>query len=353
MDIVSITNTVSYGDAASNHFIAMDQMLKGLGFKTALYANRIDPKLDYEVLPFAKFDPKTAKNIVFHFASGTSFVNEILKLPQDIILYYQNITPAEFFKGISWGTYRNTQKGRKQLLQLRAKTRFAWAASEYSRLELENNGFQDTSVIPIVVNLSDYKNIEVNPQIYQEYKDDKTNLLFVGRIAPNKKHEDLIRLLYYYKNFISSEVRLILVGNPKASYVNKLKKLMEALQISGDVIMTGKVSFQDMCSYYKVADAFVCMSEHEGFLVPLVEAMNFRVPIFAFDSSAVPHTLGNSGVLFDEKDFGKIAHTIDYILQNKQIKSEILTAQDKRLGDFSQDRIAKLLKQDIERYFIK
>ena len=352
-DIVQIIPDIYFGDAASNQVIAMDKLFKRLGYRTAVVSRKKDPRLDYDVLPFNSFDPKQAKNIVFHFLRGTSFVNEVLKFPQKIILYYHNITPAEHFIGVAWGTFLSSIKGRKQLAQLRERTSFAWSASEYSRQELESVGFEHTGVLPIIVDFSDYKRFDERNAIIKKYKDGKTNLLFVGRVTPHKKQDDLVKIIYYYKNFINPNVRLILVGNSKKAYLKQLDALIRALGIEENVVVTGKVSFDDMCAYYSLADAFVCMSEHEGFLVPLLEAMHYKLPIFAYEGSAIPHTLGKAGVLFEDKEYEVMGETIHAILSDNRLRNEIIAVQDDRLQDFHIDRLTTIVIKNIETYFTR
>ena len=353
MDIVQLTPVISYGDAISNQVIAMDKMFKSFGMQSVVYAGKIDPKLEYNVLPFHELDQEKEKNIIFHFSSGTSMVNDILRFPGKVMLCYHNITPAKYFFGISWGAYRATRKGRKQLIELKEKTRFAWAVSEYNRLELEAAGYQNTAVLPIIVDFSALENMKDNTSVSNRFKDGKMNLLFVGRIAPNKKHEDLIRILYYYKHFIDSKVRLLLVGSQKLAYLKGLEQLIASLDLQDDIVFTGKVSNEELHSYYKTADAFICMSEHEGFCVPLLEAMFHQLPIFAYESTAIPYTLGESGVMFDSKDYSYISETIRYVMNNFEIKQQILEAQKKRLREFRIDVIKENALKDIEKFFYK
>lgn len=347
MDIVQIAHAISYGDATSNQIIAMDKLMKRCGFRTAIFADKIDPKIEYDILPFNRFQYEVGIKVIFHFSTGTSFVDKVLALPSKIILYYHNITPPEFFEGFAWGSYFASKKGRQQLLELKSKAQFAWAASEYSRLELEESGFHHTGVLPIIVDFAEYQSAPLVESIIDQYQDGAINWLFVGRVTPHKKQEDIIRTFYYYKNCVEPNSRLILVGSQKRAYAEALRQLTKELSLEKEVILTNKVSFAEMCTYYRISQAFVCMSEHEGFCVPLLESMYYGLPVFAYDAAAVPYTLGNSGVLFDSKNYPYIAEMIGLALRD-EYRSAILAAQTKRLQDFSPDKISRDLIHQLQ-----
>ena len=127
------------------------------------------------------------------------------------------------------------------------------------------------------------------------YDDDYVNILFTGRVVPNKKQEDVIEAFYYYKRFIQPKSRLILVGSFAGidKYHDQLEAYVNKLGLE-DVIFTGQIKFDEILAYYQLADLFLCMSEHEGFCVPIVEAMYFNVPVIARDTSAIAWTLAGS-----------------------------------------------------------
>lgn len=176
-------------------------------------------------------------------------------------------------------------------------------------------------------------------------------MLFVGRIAPNKAHEDIIKSFYYYKKYVSEDSRLILVGNDGGfeNYSKLLKKLIKELNLESDVIFPGHIKFEEILAFYKVADLFLCMSEHEGFCVPLVESMFFEIPILAYNSSAIKYTLGNSGVIVNKKDYFLISELMNFILSDENVKKEIIKKQNKRLEDFKLEKVEKQLLEFIKR----
>ncbi|MED0762734.1 glycosyltransferase, partial [Aneurinibacillus thermoaerophilus] len=239
--------------------------------------------------------------------------------------------------------------GKEQLKFLVPYIDYAWADSEYNRLELEELGYKNTHVTPIIINFEDYKR---NPsqKLMEKFKAEKhiTNILFVGRIAPNKKQEDIIKVFYYYKKYINEDSRLFLVGSYSGMerYYNELMELVKELQLE-DVYITGHISFEEILAYYTNADLFLCMSEHEGFCVPLVEAMHFEIPIIAYKSSAIGETLGNGGILVLEKQYKEIAELMHIVLSTPKIKERMIINQKKRLEFFSKKNTENIFRERI------
>ena len=200
---------------------------------------------------------------------------------------------------------------------------------------------------PILIKFEDYKQTPDEATI-KKYSDGKKNLVFVGRIAPNKKQENVIRAFYCYKK-LNPDSRLILVGSSTGmeNYYERLVKYANALGIGDDVIFPGHIKFSEILAYYRLADAFVCMSEHEGFCVPLVEAMFFDTPIIAYDTSAISDTLGGSGVLLDNNDPVFAAAVIDRVLTDEKFRESIIAGQRKRLEDFSYERIKAIFEKEL------
>ena len=232
---------------------------------------------------------------------------------------------------------------------------YALADSEYNRQKLIRMGYKcPIDVLPILLDFDDYKKVP-NKKILQKYDDKWVNIIFTGRIVPNKKQEDIISSFFYYKKYMNPKSRLFLVGsaNGMEVYEKQLKLYVEQLHLE-DVHFTGHVGFDDILAYYKIADVFLCMSEHEGFCVPLVEAMLFDIPIIAYDSTAIRGTLNGSGFLLKEKNFQEIAGVINKVVSDCQLNEAILTNQRIRLNDFKQEIILKqfenFLKRFINRY---
>ena len=206
-------------------------------------------------------------------------------------------------------------------------------------------------VRPVLIPYEDYKR-EPDAKTIQMYDDDFLNILFVGRVAPHKKQEDIIRAFCYYNRNINKKSRLFLVGSDGGmeSYSAALKKYVRELGLEEAVLFKGHVGFQEILAYYSVADLFLCMSEHEGFCVPLIEAMLFDVPVMAYNSTAIPYTLGGSGVLLEEKNPIFVAKVMQRVLEDKRLKEQVVKGQQERLRDFSYERIYAQLEKCMHRF---
>ncbi len=199
----------------------------------------------------------------------------------------------------------------------------------------------------------DFEGLKKDPdkKILNRYNDDWTNLIFVGRITPNKKIEDVIKVFYYYKNTINPKSRLFIVGSfvGMEKYCSYLRALTLELNLQ-NVILTGHVTTEELVAYYQLSNVFVCMSEHEGFCVPLVESMYFNIPIIAFNSTAIPYTLDGTGVLVNKKNFYMIAELIDIVLRDENYRGKIVNEQKRKFNDFSHSAISEMLKDLVESF---
>ena len=209
---------------------------------------------------------------------------------------------------------------------------------------MENFGFQNVGVIPLTINTS-YLKTEPSRSIIRKTSDSFTNILFVGRVSPNKKLEDVIKVFYYYNKTINPSSRLIFVGSyvGMEKYYTYLKSLASEMGLQ-NVIFTGHVSLEDLLGYYSSSSLFLCMSEHEGVCIPLIECMFFKKPVFALARAAVPETLGNTGVLIKNKNFREIAELIDIVMNDSNLLNGIVESQNKRVKDFHQDILKEKLK---------
>ncbi len=350
MRIVQLLPTLSFGDAIGNDTIALRGAIRDMGFDTDIYAENIDKRLpagsgqSIEKLKGLKSDDI----ILYHKSTGTDLTFKIDNFKCRRIMVYHNITPPEFFRPYSTAATALTEYGYKGVEFLRDKVEYCLADSGYNRGELLKMGYKcPIDVRPILIRFEDYKQAP-DEETLKKYKDGKTNLVFVGRIAPNKKQEDVIRAFYCYKR-INPESRLILVGSYSGmeNYYNRLVKYAAALGLSDDVVFTGHIKFSAILAFYRAADVFVCMSQHEGFCVPLVEAMFFDVPIVAYDTSAISDTLGGSGFLIDDNDPVFTAAVIDRIVRDKALREEIISGQRRRLEDFSYEHIRDIFDKQL------
>jgi glycosyltransferase involved in cell wall biosynthesis len=346
------------GDAVGDSTLLTRDALRSWGFISEIYAFDQDPGA--AAVPFGEWSEGTASDIViFHYALISPMNEAFARLRSLRVLQYHNITPPEFFARWDTEIHKILRQGLEGLAPLAPVTTLALGDSEFNRVELEGRGFGRTAVLPIAIDFERYAQ-PANPILRRRLSDSRTNLLFVGRIAPNKRHDHLLRILAYYKKNISTAVRLLAVGkHPRretgmgviieSHYLDALIRLYSELGLEPtDVIFTDGVSHDELLACYESAQVFVSMSEHEGFGVPLVEAMLKRVPIVALGGTAVTETLGGAGVLFDRPEIAEIAETAALLSKPGPAREAILRGQDRRVRDFTAETTLRKLRDLVE-----
>ncbi|MBR3515267.1 MAG: glycosyltransferase family 4 protein [Lachnospiraceae bacterium] len=350
--IVQMLPTITFGDGVSNDALMMDRILREMGYKTGIYAQNIGSRLPVGVVQKVEKLPKLSREdvVLYHFSTGTELNRSVANLPCRKVMVYHNITPKRFLLPYNADAAVLCDSGRKDLAATKDMFELCIADSDYNRQELLELGYScRTEVLPIVIPFEDYEK-EPDRHTLEKYKDDKTNLLFVGRIAPNKCQEDVIGTFYYYHTYINPESRLFLVGSEEGMerYRKRLEEYAEKLGIKDSVVFTGKIKFAEILAYYRLADAFVCMSEHEGFCIPLLEAMKMEVPVVAYDAAAVGETMGDVGIRLKEKDLQVAAEWVHQLCSNEKLREKVITDQKKRLDFFAAQRTEQQFRQIVE-----
>src|SRR5574341_373582 len=336
-------------DAVGNEVLCIRNTLRRLGYRSEIFVERVHPEMIAESKPLTHYEVSSATDIIiYHHAAASDLVDFLVSLPGKKIMIYHNITPHEYFTGINKVTVESNRRGRDQLHTLRDKIDLAIAHSEFSRLELTEIGFRNSVVMPVLINFDIY-DAKVKEDLVRKYSN-SLNILFVGRLVPNKRIEDLLRVFTYYNKCVNSNSNLFIVGSSLGTqrYHAWLNQLIRDVQIC-NVHFIGTADIRELVTYYKIANIFVSMSEHEGFCVPLVESMHFGVPIVAFDSTAIPHTLGDAGILVKEKNFEEIGELIDTILDNDDIRTTIIEKQNERLQAFKQEKVEKMFVKHLDK----
>jgi len=340
--VYQVLPTLSYGDAVGNDTLAIARLLRVNGYENEIYAENIHGRNTLQCHPFAAIGNRIRPfdTVIYHLSTGTNMTYWFKQLKCRKILIYHNITPPEFFGPYSSAAQSLTAFGRQTLRDLAGSVDKCIADSQYNADELIELGYTDVNVVPIYIPFSDYRQAS-DPEVCSLMQDGKTNILFVGRLAPNKRQEDVIAAFYEYKKTYNANSRLILAGSGGGMelYQAQLEKFADALGIREDVIFTGHIPFNHILAYYHTAHAFLCMSEHEGFCVPLVEAMFFKVPVFARNFGAIPETLGHAGVRFDDRNFPGIASAMNYVLTHDEAKAKVLFEQSLQLRKYENDTV--------------
>jgi glycosyltransferase involved in cell wall biosynthesis len=246
--------------------------------------------------------------------------------------------------------YRTCEAGLFQTRMLTGIVDYCLADSEFNRQELLKMGYTcPIDVQPILIPFSEYDR-EPDDEFMKRFSDGKVNILFTGRLAPNKKQDDLIQAFRVFHQLVP-ESRLIIAGAYDRSerYVDDLIEYVGDIGLSDDILFTGHIPFEKIIALYRTASFFWCLSEHEGFCVPLVEAMYFGIPIIAYNSSAVPETLGGSGVLLDDKQPELVARVTKALMDDFGMRTGIIERQWMQLGRFSYENVAARFRRNLAR----
>ena len=327
----------------------MQAVLKQQGHDAHLFANEIKARA-IEALPATKIKDflRNADDVlIYHYSMGWNFGLQLLHdLPCRTVVKYHNITPPEFFAGIS-ADYENVcSHGREQIKDIaRAGCDLYLADSEYNASELLDEGVEECVVVAPFHHVDKLELLAPDARVLDQYVNDKVNILMVGRVAPNKGHAALIDALAIYRREYNAEARLLIVGKedePLAKYSQWLRELVVSLGLEDAVVFTGGVSDEQLKAYYLAADFFMLTSGHEGFCVPLVEAMALKVPIIACASSAIPATIGNAGLVWKERNPYLLAASLDYLNRDESLSVELgLLGRQRYEQWFSNERIAE------------
>ncbi len=355
MEIHQFVPDFSYGDAIGNDAIGIQRILKGWGVESKIFSKVIHPMYwnRAEFYLYYRYHHNPDNILIFHYSTGTELIDFVREFPERKILIYHNITPAQYFEKVNLKVARRCREGREKLAGLTEMFDLALGDSTFNTEELKAMGFPNTGVLPIIVDVSLYeKSLKKIPR-FPYLKRLVPTLLHVGRIAPNKHIEDIIKVFYFCKKSLPN-LRLLLVGShfDTETYVKSLEDLITRLNLR-DVYLTGHLSTTTLTQIYAHASAYLCMSEHEGFCVPLVEAMSFDLPIVAYGAAAVPETLADAGILFDKKDYPAIAEAVVACVTNPELRDDLVQRGRKRLKAFTDEAVAPILKGHLERMGIE
>lgn len=326
--------TLGYGDAIGHEVLGIRRALQGAGYRSDIIVETADPRLEDLTRDYRDVvtDVTADDLLIHHFSLGSRASRTAFALPCRMALVYHNITPPEYFLGVHEQLVRQCYHGRRELLPYRARVDLALGDSEFNRQELEQLGFPKTAVLPVVPDFS-HLDVTPDPRPGTAWNDETTNVLFVGRIVPNKRPDNLIRYFHAYQALFNPRSRLIVAGayGGFETYLARLHALIARLGVR-DVHLLGQVSDEELTALYDIADVFMCASEHEGFCVPIIEAFHKRVPVVAYAATAVPATMDGGGILFEDRDPRRVAALIDAVASQPALEAQVLEAQDAALA---------------------
>jgi glycosyltransferase involved in cell wall biosynthesis len=327
--IHQVLATLGYGDAIGHEVLGIQRVLRAAGYESDIFVETADHRVesmtrDYRELVDAS-DPENL--LLHHFSIGSKASRTAFALPDRMALIYHNITPPEYFIGVHRTLARQCFRGRRELHAYVDRCDLALGDSEFNRQDLDGLGFPRTAVLPVVPGFSHLES-EPNWMVARGFDDDWTNVVFVGRVIPNKKIDDLIRFFHAYQTVFNPRSRLLIVGVQRGfeRYLASLHQLTASLGAS-NVEFIGHVSDEELVAFYEVADLFLCASEHEGFCVPIVEAFYMGVPVLAYAATAVPATMDGAGVLYETKEPLEVARLMDAMIADRDLQDRIVEGQ--------------------------
>jgi glycosyltransferase involved in cell wall biosynthesis len=338
--------SLSFGDAIGNQILSLQRLLRELGYQSEIYCEHPPDHFEGRARTLAEYPRETLPSAVLlaHFSQcySPAVMDWLAQAPARKVLVYHNITPHRYFEALDIAQYESARLGREQLDILRPLMDAGWGDSAYNVDELAAGGWARLGVLPIVFDPRRYA-VRPNRRVLRRYGEG-LNVLFVGRIAPHKRQDDLIRVYCHLKRTVRSDSRLLLVGSSGGAkpYLASLRAYVARLELP-DVVFAGHVDAAEWIAYYQCASVYLSMSEHEGFGVPLLESMHFGVPILAYKRAAVPETLGGAGLLLTERNHAAAAELIALLYEDRALRERVVVRQRERLQAFYPDRIRERL----------
>jgi glycosyltransferase involved in cell wall biosynthesis len=344
--IFQVIEALDYGDACSNQVVELDLLLRQQGFITAIFSKYHHEKMSHFRSDLEKLRPRNEDLVIIHYAG---FSYHSFPLVQELrctkICVYHNITPHTFFRPET-DIYEFCRKGRQQLLEVVRDCHYFWGDSRYNLQELIDLGADPSkcSLVPIIVGKH-----PLRCQILSHSQREEGTWMFLGRVAANKGHVNLVKMFAEVRrDDPSSAQKLYIIGgfSKNDSYFQDLQAEILRLQITEQVILTGKISDAEVNDYLARAAVYVSLSEHEGFGVPLIEASHHGLPVVALRNTAVGETLGEKWGLAESVD--GLSLLLKEIMSNNQIRQELVGGQKLNAMRFSRESVNKLLIEALQ-----
>jgi glycosyltransferase involved in cell wall biosynthesis len=328
-------------DAIGTHARHARRILRGMGLESEIYAEGVARGAGGDALPYRKFagGPAGRTWLLYQMSTGSKLGDYLISRPEPLVVNYHNVTPWRLFAPWEPLVGAELRFGREQLNRLAGRAELGVAVSGYNEAELKEAGFARTAMSPVLVDLEGMRS-DVDRAALDRLMAAKArggaDWLFVGRVAPHKGQHHVVKAFAAYRRLYDPLARLHIVGAPGShSYWTVLHRYASALGVGKYVSFTGSVPGGVLEAHYQAADAFVCLSDHEGFCVPLVEAMRNRVPVVAAATSAIPETVAGAGVLLHERSPMTVAAAVDRVLTDGDLRSTLVAAGEERAADFT------------------
>ena len=346
--VAIVTPSLTTADAVSNDVLGESHALTRNGNKVKIFS---------DLARVRKFLKNPTDILIYHHSRGWyPGVQLVRELSCRRVIRYHNVTPAKFFEGFSRTDQDLCERGRRQLTELAAaQCDLYLSASAFSLQELIETGADRSKslVVPPFHHIDRLSRINADKTILEEYSGDTANILTVGRVLPHKNVHHLLEVFAHYHFDYNRDSRLIVVGKGGEgfnAYSKLLHSLVQKLDLTNAVVFTGGVSDEELKAYYLVADAFVTVSEHEGFCVPLVEAMSMKLPVTAYASTAIPETLGDAGIVWTERNPMLLAESIDRFVRDEPVRTALGERGYRRYESmFTNEKVERIFLQALSK----
>jgi glycosyltransferase involved in cell wall biosynthesis len=343
-------------DAIGVHTINLRDGLRASGLDSDIYYGSFTPDVEGEGRPVTELG-RTGRDrwLLYQSSIGSPVYDILASRSEPKLVNYHNITPAHLLRDWEPAVAYEVALGRTQLARLAPLSRFAVADSAFNEHELHELGYTDTAVVPLLIDMQQ-KSETPDPAVAQQLAAAKArggaDLLFVGKVSPHKAPHDLVKMLAVLRRLYDPAARLHLVGSPLGeTYEPALRAFIAELGLTDAVNLAGSVSGPALEAYLAAADVFVCASDHEGFCVPLAEAMGHGIPIVAYGVTAVPETVGPAGLVLADKAPGTFAAAVQRVLRDPALRAHLSAAGRARAAQFdlaaSQARLVSLVRDAI------
>lgn len=338
--------TIAFGDAISNDAFELQRSFWSSGLRADVFVEEARPEVRAFVRGWRDLEHEGLRDAVLliHVSMGNEYLDEVPKLAVRKAVIYHNITPARYFSGLNPHAEHYSALGREQLKRLATTCELGIADSEYNRLELVEAGFAETATVPILV---DWSTFDAPPDeaVTRRLADERTDIVAVGQILPQKGVTDVVRGFARYRERDRS-AHLYLVGTHAMSgeYLTRVRDEIARAGLSDAVTLTGSVSTEELVAYYKGATALVTLSDHEGFCVPLLEAMRSDLPIVAHGAGAIPETMGDAGILLEDKSPDRVAEALERVVSDRALRAQLVERGHTRIEAFSRDVVAQRMR---------
>jgi glycosyltransferase involved in cell wall biosynthesis len=334
-------------DATGSHTLLLRDALRAAGWRSEIYAEATHDELIGESIPLEHYEHDALESdvLIYQFSTSSVVAEFLARRTEPLIIDYHNVTGPEHYEGWEPATAERARRALEQLKLLGPRAVLGLADSAFNEADLLAAGCRRTQVVPVLVDhhrLGTDVDARIRARLMAEKSSGGADWLFVGRIVPSKAQHELIKALWSYRRLYDPAARLHLVGSaPSGRYLRTLRSFLSDLDLVNAVRITGEVSDATLGAYFATADIYVSLSVHEGFGVPLIEAMHSSMPVVALATGAVPATVGDAGLLLDRSDPTLVAATVHRVLSDEELRRRLVAAGSAQVARLSLELAAR------------